>query len=150
MQPSLNNLIRIWWAFTWRVGLITIVIMFIIALILKVVLSVTGHSEHFDMWSQLAQILVSIPVAIWGFANLFTMKFNGMRLQLAPIEAPNATETSTSSSNVLDATPHITSAVSKPIEETDPLQQAERSPTTAPNLDGTSGNTGGNIRSGSA
>ncbi len=150
MQPSLNNLIRIWWAFTWRVGLITIVIMFIIALILKVVLSVTGHSEHFDMWSQLAQILVSIPVAIWGFANLFTMEFNGMRLQLAPIEAPNATETSKSSSNVLDATPHITSAVSKPIDETAPLPQAERSPTTAPNLDGTSENTSGNIRSGSA
>ncbi len=87
MKPAFGQLTGIWWAFTWRVGLISIVAMFIMQLLLVLLLKLLHAEQQLPIWSGVIQIVLSLGISLWGFSYLFEMDFKGKQLALVPVES---------------------------------------------------------------
>jgi len=95
MKPAFGQLLGIWWAFTWRVGLISVVAMFIMQLLLVLLLKLLRAEQQLPIWSGLVQIVLSLGISLWGFRYLFDMDFKGLQLVLVPVDSlPTANEPS--------------------------------------------------------
>lgn len=93
MKPAFGQLLGIWWAFTWRVGLISVVAMFIMQLLLMLLLKLLRAEQQLPIWSGLVQIVLSLGISLWGFRYLFDMDFKGLQLVLVD-SLPTANEPS--------------------------------------------------------
>lgn len=64
MKPAFGQLLGIWWAFTWRVGLISVVAMFIMQLLLVLLLKLLRAEQQLPIWSGLVQIVLSLGISL--------------------------------------------------------------------------------------
>lgn len=85
LEPTLGRVLRVWWALTWRLFVISIIVMLILGVVLGILFTAMGKQELGALWTQIIGNLVLIPIAIWGFSYLFELRFGQFRLALVAI-----------------------------------------------------------------
>lgn len=94
LEPTLGRVLRVWWALTWRLFVISVIVMLILGVVLGILFTAMGKQELGAVWTQIIGNLVLIPIAIWGFSYLFELRFGQFRLALVQIDPPTEVEPS--------------------------------------------------------
>ncbi|MGB1539470.1 MAG: hypothetical protein ACPG80_00775 [Rickettsiales bacterium] len=80
--------VQVWWAMTWRVLLVMVVIGGLVGLLSH---SLALPSMMREELEQLASMMI-IPVGIWAMRTVLNKNYRGFRLALMPKEEPKDTE----------------------------------------------------------
>ena len=82
VELTLEKTMPIWWAFSWRAFLFSIVGGAIMGGIAGFIFGVTGNPELGGSVGSLVGFLTSIPISIWSLKVALNKKYNGISIVL--------------------------------------------------------------------
>jgi uncharacterized membrane protein YraQ (UPF0718 family) len=84
IEITWSHVLKIWWAFTWRMAVFGFLIGGVLAIILGATLAAHGMTAHAQASGQLIGSIVGIPLGLWIIKVVLTTQFRDFRIALVP------------------------------------------------------------------
>lgn len=85
LEVNYERTMRIWWAYSWRVMVFSLLIGAVLRFICGFILGAMGKVELIGVVAGLLGYLVFIPVSIWVFKKILTTKYKTFSIALCAV-----------------------------------------------------------------
>jgi hypothetical protein len=98
ITPEFKHIVKIWWAYTWRQWALTFVVGLIVAFFVSILGGVLGFSySSLDQFIGRVFLLIGFIASLIVLPSIFSVRWQGFRIALIPVEKPKLAESSQAS-----------------------------------------------------